>query len=151
MPSGQSNLEEDVSDEPLFVEAPPKPPSTPRDYVAEHSASLAKAASLEAERRREPAPRPNGGAWISLGWTLLGAGLVALGVGILLPTFSAPDYIERIRNPDALGPLNPWKWPLIWGGAALLNLGVLLLVTGQVIRAIFHLPGREVTRGELDW
>lgn len=46
---------------------------------------------------------------------------------------------------------NDWKQPLIWLGASVGHVGLLFAMFGHAIRALFYLPGRTVTKGELDW
>ena len=80
--------------------------------------------------------RPNGGTLIGIGWTGMAIGLTCLLVGLCMSstlsdfTLSAPE-------------INPWKWPLTWGGVAIVNLATLVLSVGAIIRAMFFLPGSD--------
>ena len=83
-----------------------------------------------------------------MGWgaVALAIGILTTVIGIILPMFSdsgsegALPYVAP-RMPV----LNPWKWPVTWCGIGLTNIGVLLLLAGYIVRAIYFLPGRGAT------
>lgn len=100
--------------------------------------------------RLEPVRRPNGGGLIVVGMTFIIVGILAATVGILVPEISSPGsdgYGGLLPATPAV--YNLWKWPLFWGGSGLSSLGFSLWAIGQVIRAIFFLPGRIVRHGEV--
>lgn len=85
--------------------------------------------------------RPDGSEMIQWGWVLISLGALLLLIGLVVPTFSDPGYSGYLS--ERAPTLNPWKWPLIWLGIGLPNLGVVVLLVGHVVRAIWFLPGRE--------
>ena len=100
-------------------------------------------------QRDELLVRPHGGMLMTIGALLLFAGAIALVVGLFASEIETPgspgigDYLAAIPPT-----YNSWKWPATWLGAGALNLGLLLWVIGHIVRAVFFLPGRDVTAGE---
>lgn len=86
--------------------------------------------------------RPNGGAMITFGWAALWLGLALIVIGAALPS-TIQQYSWSDSQP------NPAKWPTLYFGCILAALGLPALLTGKVIRAIYFLPGRPVTKGEV--
>lgn len=79
--------------------------------------------------------RPTGDATIMASWLLLIVATMLLLIGIILPETSQPYSFEPAEP-------NIWKWRIIWLGAALFSIGVLLWSVGTIVRAISFLPGK---------
>lgn len=81
--------------------------------------------------------RPSGSIPRMVGSIAIGFGLLFTFFGMILPpTVGSIDY-GTIRSNDT-------KWLLLWGGIAVTNLGFILWVTGYLVTALYHLPGRDV-------
>lgn len=95
--------------------------------------------------------RPNGGSVLVTGWSTFAVGAILCVIGISMPIFSDPgSYSSSPYIPSTPPTVNAWKWPVTWLGLGLTNIGVLLVAVGYIVRAMFFLPGREVSRGEIN-
>lgn len=115
---------------------------------AEYRETMAKHEAAEAARMAAPVTRPNGTMQITAGMWLAGSGIVLAAVGAFQPDLIQPSPIDRSLY-DATAQLNPWKWPLLWGGSGLMSLGVLVWSLGIIVRSLFFLPGRAVEQREI--
>ncbi|MCP3729280.1 hypothetical protein M9978_02465 [Sphingomonas sp. MG17] len=85
-------------------------------------------------------------AW---GWAAIGVGAVLLAIGLLMPVLSdagSAGYGGYGYRPPTV---NTWKWPMTLVGGGLVNFGVLLVITGYIVRALYFLPGRNVSLNDL--
>ena len=97
-------------------------------------------------------PRPTGGMLLGWGWALVSIGVLLVLFGVLLmPAYSVPGRagIEGLI-PAVLPTPNAARLPVILLGAASVQLGILLALVGQIVRAMFFLPGRTVTTIDLE-
>lgn len=94
------------------------------------------AAVPEPDLERPLTKRPSGEAFILGGQVFMLLGAAALLFGLVMP---------GARREYGFGELvvDPWKWRLIWGGAAAFNIALFVWAVGQIQRAIFFLPGED--------
>ena len=79
--------------------------------------------------------RPNGSVMLPMGWSSIALGAIC----VLIAQGNEPtDYMGRI-DPDKVANAAL----LMGGGEAFLQLGVLMLLAGYIVRAISFLPGKD--------
>jgi hypothetical protein len=104
-------------------------------------------AASEAARRAAIVKRPNGSLLIIIGVLCLLIGVSMTFFGAMASDVTDPGYSGLGLVPPRAPTYNQWKWPVTWIGSGLISVGVLLW---SIIRAVFFLPGRDVTQRELE-
>ena len=93
------------------------------------------ATPINASQPTGQSDRPNGSNMLPLGWSSIALGAIC----VLLAQGGEPvDYMGRV-DPEKVA-----HAALLMGGAeAFLQLGVLMLLAGYIVRAISFLPGKD--------
>jgi len=73
-------------------------------------------------------PRPTGEMPSTLGAALMWVAAAGFAVALVLPASAAE-----------------WRPVTLWGSVGLFNVGLLMWAVGQVLRGLWHLPGRDVS------
>ncbi len=78
--------------------------------------------------------RSNGGAMIAAGWVMIV--LASFGLLFGVTTLSSPRSVSGLAT----------SWFLTVASAGIFQIGLLLAITGYIVRAIWFLPGEEQKR-----